>query len=169
MNEAIAPSGSAPSRRGTSLYEAHNLTLKGGTGVASYARALAQAAGRLGYDVDGLFGVERGLARGGDDRLNEVLVSMQSVDDEWLTPLEVAWRNIRYPFNALGGLRPVELPRSGLVVGPMADALSAVSGACSRRRGSIDVGMAHSRSTAGWRTSGCRTGPPTSTRRIPCR
>jgi glycosyltransferase involved in cell wall biosynthesis len=141
VNEAIAPSGGAPSRYGTILYEAHNLTLRGGTGVATYARALAQAAGRLGYGADGLFGVERGLARG-DDRLNEVLAFDAIGDDEGLTPLEVAWRYVRYPFNALGGLRPVELPRSGLVVGPMADALRPFRRVFAATR-LIDVAMAH--------------------------
>lgn len=141
MNDASAPSGGTPSRRETILYEAHNLTLRGGTGVATYARALAQAACRLGYGVDGLFGVERGLARG-DDRLNEVLAFDAIDDDEWLTPLEVAWRNIRYPFNALGGLRPVELPRSGLVVGPAADALRPFRRVFAATQ-LIDVSMAH--------------------------
>lgn len=127
MNDASASAGSAftasPSeRRRTILYEAHNLTVSGGTGIATYARALAQAAGRLGYDVDGLFGVERSLTRG-DDRLNEVLAFDAIDEDKWLSSLSVAWRNIRYPFNALGGLRPIELPRSGLVMGPIADAL----------------------------------------------
>ena len=44
-------------------------------------------------------------------------------DDESVGALEMAWRHVRYPFNALGGLRPVEVPRSGLVIGPIADAL----------------------------------------------
>ena len=135
---AVSPS---PSRRRTILYEAHNLTLSGGTGVATYARALAQAAGRLGYDVDGLFGVERGLTRG-DHHLNEVLAFDAIDDDKWLSPLEVAWRNVRYPFNALGGLRPIELPRSGLVMGPIAEALQPFRRVFAATR-LIDIAMAH--------------------------
>jgi glycosyltransferase involved in cell wall biosynthesis len=127
--------------RGTILYEAHNLTFKGGTGIATYARALAQAAGRLGYQVDGLFGVERGLARG-QDALNEILAFDAVDDNEWLSPLQVAWRTLNYPFNALGGMRPVELPRSGLVTGPIADALRPFRRAYASTR-LIDISMMH--------------------------
>ena len=136
-----SPSGPSPARHRTILYEAHNLTLSGGTGVATYARALAQSAGRLGYDVDGLFGVERGLTRG-DHRLNEVLAFDAIDEDKWLSPLEVAWRNVRYPFNALGGLRPMELPRSGLVMGPIAEALRPFRRVFAATR-LIDIAMAH--------------------------
>lgn len=122
MTDANPPSGGPSTRPGTILYEAHNLTLKGGTGIATYASALAQAAGRLGYGVHGLFGVERGLARG-QDRLNEVLAFDAVDEDERPSLPELAWRAVRYPFNALGGLQPIELSRSGLVVGPVADAL----------------------------------------------
>lgn len=96
--------------------------LSSGTGIATYSRELARAAGRLGHNVDGLFGVERGLTRG-DHRLNEVLAFDAIDNDRWLSALEVAWRNICYPFAALGGLRPMELPRSGLVMGPMEETL----------------------------------------------
>ena len=138
---ASSPAGPSPARRRTILYEAHNLTVSGGTGIATYARSLAQAAGRLGYQVDGLFGVERGLTRG-DHRLNEVLAFDAIDDDRWLHPLEVAWRSVRYPFNALGGLRPMELPRSGLVMGPIADALRPFSRVFAATR-LIDMAMAH--------------------------
>lgn len=130
-------------RRRTILYEAHNLTLSAGTGIATYARALAQAAGRLGYDVDGVFGVERSLTRG-DHRLNEVLAFDAIEDDKWLSRLEWAWRGIRYPFNALGGLRPIELPRSGLVMGPIADALQPFRRIFAATR-LMDEAMAHFR------------------------
>lgn len=127
--------------RGTILYEAHNLTFKGGTGIATYARALAHAAGRLGYRVDGLFGVERNLSHG-QDTLNEILAFDAIDDNEWPSPLQVAWRTLRYPFNALGGLRPVELPRSGLVMGPIADALRPFQRAFASTR-LIDISMGH--------------------------
>lgn len=129
------------STHGTILYEAHNLTFKGGTGIATYARALAQAAGRLGYGVDGLFGVERSLSRG-QDALNEILAFDAVDDNEWLSPFQVAWRTLNYPFNALTGMRPVELPRSGLVTGPIADALRPFRRAYASTR-LIDVSMAH--------------------------
>lgn len=135
------PASPSPARHRTILYEAHNLTVSGGTGIATYARALAEGAGRLGYDVDGLFGVERGLTRS-DHRLNEVL-AFDAIDaDKWPHPLEVAWRNVRYPFNALGGLRPIELPRSGLVMGPTADALRPFRRVFAATR-LIDDAMAH--------------------------
>jgi glycosyltransferase involved in cell wall biosynthesis len=104
------------------LYEAHNLTAKAGTGIATYARSLARSARRLGYEADAVFGVERDLVpnRG---RLNEIL-AFDAVPDYKYEPLwQSALRVARYPINAVGGLRPVLLRRSGLVVGPLADAL----------------------------------------------
>lgn len=127
--------------RGTILYEAHNLTFKGGTGIATYARALAQAAGRLGYGVDGLFGVERSLSHG-QDALNEILAFDAVDDNEWLSPYQAAWRTLCYPFNALAGMRPVELSLSGLVMGPIADALRPFERAYATTR-LIDISMAH--------------------------
>lgn len=140
QGKAAAAAAARPAR-GTILYEAHNLTFKGGTGIATYARALAQAAGRLGYQVDGLFGVERGLSRG-QDALNEILAFDAVDDNEWLSPLQAAWRTLNYPFNALGGMRPVELPRSGLVTGPIADALRPFKRAYASTR-LIDISMMH--------------------------
>lgn len=127
--------------RGTILYEAHNLTFKGGTGIATYARALAQAAGRLGYGVEGLFGVERSLSRG-QDALNEILAFDAVDDNEWLSSYQAAWRTLCYPFNALAGMRPVELSLSGLVMGPIADALRPFDRAYASTR-LIDISMAH--------------------------
>lgn len=122
MASTMAAPTTMPSRHGAILYEAQNVTLRSGTGIATYARALALAAARLGYRVDGLVSVERGLARG-QGRLNDVL-AFDAVDEhERPTLLEAALRYLGYPFNALGGLRPIELPRSGLVFGPMADVL----------------------------------------------
>lgn len=141
MASPMAAPTTIASRAGTILYEAQNLTLRSGTGIATYAQALAQAAGRLGYGVDGLVSVERGLARG-QGRLNDVL-AFDAVDEfERPTVLEVALRYLRYPFNAIGGLRPIELPRSGLVFGPMADALQPFHRVFATTR-LVDVGMAH--------------------------
>ncbi len=115
--------------------------LRSGTGIATYARSLAQAAGRLGYGVDGLVSVERGLVRG-QGRLNEILAFDAVNELERPTALEVALRYLYYPFNALGGLRPIELLRSGLVFGPMADALQPFHRVFATTR-LIDVAMAH--------------------------
>jgi len=118
-----APPMPAPPDRnppGPILYEVDNLTLKAGTGIATYARHLVCAASRLGYQVDGLIGVEHGLSpRSG--RLNEILAFDTVRDDEAEPILDVVLRYARYPFNALGGIQPVEVPLSGLVVGPTAE------------------------------------------------
>lgn len=133
---------SAPSpRRHSILYEVHNLAIKGGTGIATYARTLAEAAKRLGHDVDGLFSVERGLARG-QDRLNEILAFDAVADDEAVSRFEQIWRHLNYPFNALGGLRPIELVRSGLVVGPSTEVLRPFRRVLAATR-LIDVSMMH--------------------------
>lgn len=45
------------------LIEGHNLTLAAGTGIATYARQLAAALGRLGYDSSVLIGANRGISK----------------------------------------------------------------------------------------------------------
>jgi glycosyltransferase involved in cell wall biosynthesis len=128
-------------RRGTILYEAHTLTSKAGTGIATYARTLAKAASRLGYDVDGLFGAYRTLdPRKG--RMNEVLAFDAVPEHDSVGLLELAWRYARYPFIALGGLAPVEVPRTGLVVSPVADELRPYSRLFAATR-LFEVGQAH--------------------------
>ncbi|MEK7995145.1 MAG: glycosyltransferase family 1 protein [Planctomycetota bacterium] len=119
MTLSPAPSPVAAGRPGPILYEVNNMALKAGTGIATYARHLAQAAARLGYESHGLIGVEGGLA-GRDRRLNEIL-AFDATRDDLESLWEVALRYARYPFNALGGIRPAEIPLSGLVVGPMAE------------------------------------------------
>jgi glycosyltransferase involved in cell wall biosynthesis len=141
MLEVTDSPARSPAVRGTILYEAHNLTIGSGTGIATYARELALAAGRLGYNAQGLFGVERGLARG-EDRLNEVLAFDAIEEDQRLTAFEWAWRNIRYPLNALFGLRPINVHRTGLVVGPMADTLRPFHRVLAVTR-LIDISTAH--------------------------
>lgn len=118
MSEAAVAGGR------TILFEASNLGLAAGTGIATYARALARAAARLGHAPLGLFDVERAL----DPRrpaLSEIL-AFDAIDPDrapgWI---ETALRYLRYPVNALGGFRPVEIPTSGLVVGPATDGLRA--------------------------------------------
>jgi glycosyltransferase involved in cell wall biosynthesis len=106
---------------GAILYESHNLTLKAGTGIATYARALARAAKRLGYSADALFGVQRMAGRHG--RLNEIL-AFDAISEAGEPPfLERALNTVLAPVAALGGLSPIRLPRTGMVVGSMADVL----------------------------------------------
>lgn len=119
MTVSPAPSPVAAGRPGPILYEVNNMALKAGTGIATYARHLAQASARLGYESHGLIGVEGTLA-GRDRRLNEIL-AFDATRDDVEALWEVALRYARYPFNALGGIRPAEVPLSGLVVGPTAE------------------------------------------------
>lgn len=115
----MAPSG--PSQR-TILFEASNLGLAAGTGIATYARSLASAAGRLGFTSAGLFDVARALdAR--DGALNEVLAFDAIDPNEGVPPLTRVLRSLYSPFNALGGLRPIELTHSGVVIGQATGAL----------------------------------------------
>jgi glycosyltransferase involved in cell wall biosynthesis len=125
----------------TILFEASNLGSATGTGIATYARTLAGAAGRLGFATAGLFDVARPLDRR-QRQLNEVLAFDAVEADEPVSPLALAWRYLNYPFNALGGLRPVELARSGLVIGPATAALGAFGQAYAATR-LIDNCMAH--------------------------
>ena len=104
------------------LYEVQNLTLRGATGIATYARSLAKAAGRLGYEANALIGVERDVSLK-HGRLNEVLAFDAVSEDELEAWWQVALRVARYPFNALGGLTPVALQESGLVISPLAEQL----------------------------------------------
>jgi len=103
------------------LYEIHNLAAPRGTGIATYARALAHSARRLGYETDALLGVERSL---GDQKghLREILAFDAVPDDKDESLLQAIHRVVRYPINAVGGFKPVLLPRTGLIVGPPADA-----------------------------------------------
>ncbi len=45
------------------LFEAHALTLKTGTGIATYARNLAKTASGAGYDAELLLGIDRPINR----------------------------------------------------------------------------------------------------------
>lgn len=127
----------------TILFEVSNLGLAAGTGIATYARALAKAAGHLGFTPLGLFDVARALDRR-EKALNEILAFDAIDPDEGASPLEFAWRCLRYPFNALGGFRPVEIQRSGVVIGPATEALRAFQQAYGVTR-LLDAAKAHFR------------------------
>ncbi len=108
----------------TILFEASNLGLASGTGIATYARALASAASRLGFRSVGLFDVARTLhAR--EAALNEVLAFDAIAPGEGTSPLTTVFQWLCAPFSALGGLRPIELSRSGVVIGQATGALRA--------------------------------------------
>jgi glycosyltransferase involved in cell wall biosynthesis len=110
MTEAGGKSGSP-----SILFEASNLGLAAGTGIATYARALAGAAGRIGFAPLGLFDVARRLDRR-HGALNEVL-AFDAVDPaEGIPSLEGLWRLVSSPVRTFGGLHPFEIPHSGVVV-----------------------------------------------------
>lgn len=117
MSDAVPAAGER-----SILFEASNLGLAAGTGIATYARALARAAGRLGFTPLGLFDVARPLnPRQG--ALNDVLAFDAIAPDEGVSPLAHVVRTVSAAVNTLGGLRPVELPQSGVVVGHATAAL----------------------------------------------
>jgi glycosyltransferase involved in cell wall biosynthesis len=103
---------------GPILYEVDNLTLRAGTGIATYARNLAQAASRLGYSADAVFSVAQKLSSQ-DSRLNEILAFDAPRERE--SSLNSLLRHVWSPFSALRGIRLTELSLSGLVVGPATD------------------------------------------------
>ncbi len=105
--------------RGRILYEVENLTLKSGTGIATYAGNLGASGRRLGYETHAVFSVARTLGRK-DLRLNEIL-AFDAVPTERIS----AFTRTSFAFRSLLGLHPVEIPQSGLVVRPAADRFSA--------------------------------------------
>jgi glycosyltransferase involved in cell wall biosynthesis len=124
------------------LYEVDNLAARTASGIGTYARALAQSARRLGYQTDALFGVEARLdPRGGP--VNEIL-AFDAPDQKFEPLLRRVTRIVSYPFNALGGLRPLPLPRTGLVVSPLVELLSPFRQVLVSTRLS-DVSMVHFR------------------------
>jgi glycosyltransferase involved in cell wall biosynthesis len=135
------PMASGGIRQRTILFEASNLGLAAGTGIATYARALASAAGRLGFTSVGLFDVARAL----DPRektLNEVLAFDAIDPGQGVSPLTLALRFLYAPFNALGGLRTVELTQSGIVIEQATAALRAFNKVYAATR-LIEAGRMH--------------------------
>jgi glycosyltransferase involved in cell wall biosynthesis len=102
------------------LYEVQNLALQAGTGIATYARNLASASIRLGYAPSALISVRRSLG-GRNSQLNEILAFDSVPDREVESWWRAAVRIGSYPFKAVGGIKPVMLPRSGIVVGPQSE------------------------------------------------
>lgn len=136
----MSDAASAASERSI-LFEASNLGLAAGTGIATYARALARAAGRLGFTPLGLFDVARTLDRR-QGSLNDVLAFDAIAPDEGVSPLAQALRTVSAAINTLGGLRPVELPQSGVVIGQATAALREFRTAYAATR-LIEAGRVH--------------------------
>ncbi|MFZ5784754.1 MAG: glycosyltransferase family 4 protein [Pseudomonadota bacterium] len=97
------------------LFEASNLGLATGTGIATYARTLASAAGRLGFTPLGLLDVARPLDRR-QPALTEILAFDAVAPNEPVPPLAAAWRALSRPFATLGGVHALQIPQTGVVV-----------------------------------------------------
>jgi len=98
--------------------DAFNLARPHGTGIATYARILAQAAGALGHHVSLLFGSKIGDS--GDPLLNEVALMDGGRDTKKKQPFPVL---VQQGLGALNGTlrarRGFEVPMSGQVVMPV--------------------------------------------------
>jgi len=106
----------------TILFEAHNLTLAKGTGIATYARHLSQAARRVGYATSALIGLNANI-----DLRDPVLGEIQLYDvpskqwDVLKRPQLVTDFLAGAPF----GIRPFRLPAGGQVIPPVPGQFSA--------------------------------------------
>jgi glycosyltransferase involved in cell wall biosynthesis len=101
----------------TIVYEGHNLTLRSGAGVATYARNLAVAARTLGYTTKVLVGVNKELQRK-EPLLTEIALYDARSDkgpSSWPAMLEIAKSAvIGKPF----GIRTMEFAPSPTILGP---------------------------------------------------
>ncbi len=102
------------------LIEGHNLTLGAGTGIATYARVLADTTAHLGYRSDVLVGTPRALARK-DPALSEVGFFDYARKP---TLMQLAGLEVRKLTGAPFGISPFTLRCSGEVVGAVAQGLS---------------------------------------------
>lgn len=98
------------------LLEAHAMTLKQGTGIATYARNLASTASGLGHHVELLIGVERKI-NGRDALLSEVVLN-DVVDLKAIDPIKMACRAIDWTVGVPTGARTQRLPEPRIVLDP---------------------------------------------------
>lgn len=98
------------------LIECHDLTLKTGTGIATYTKNLAQAAKSLGFRTQALHAVSNPV-RKSQAFLNEVLIGEDGGGRKG-APLTSRWRrNLRYVAGSPFGASPQKIEMSGIVVG----------------------------------------------------
>jgi glycosyltransferase involved in cell wall biosynthesis len=106
---------------GTILYEARNLTLSSGTGIATYARSLVQTARGLGYDTDALIATAMPL-----DRRDPVLNDVHLYDARRRLPFMAQRKlDLAYLLGAPFGIETVRVGRTGTVIDPHPGALDA--------------------------------------------
>ncbi len=106
----------------TILIEGHNLTLRTGVGVATYARNLAMAARYLGYSTKALIGVDRPLSRR-DPILSEIAI-YDARPQQWPSISVQADLASSAVFGRPFGITPVEIWRTGVVIDPAQSCLS---------------------------------------------
>ncbi len=98
------------------IFESDNLTLKRGTGIATYARNLASVAKSAGYSTGALFGTRAPMMEK-DPVINEI----ELFDSERPAKFNArAWmrRMAIYLVRDPAGVRPVQLRRDGIVIDP---------------------------------------------------
>ncbi len=104
QGEAVSP---------TILYDGLNLSLKKGTGVATYTRGLLSAAHALGYRTGVVHGIRGNIPR--DPMLREVVLFDDSAERP-ADPLHTLRRWLQRRIAAPFGVRPVPIPLSGTVI-----------------------------------------------------
>ncbi|KAA6488440.1 glycosyltransferase family 4 protein [Agrobacterium rhizogenes] len=97
----------------TILYDGLNLSLKKGTGVATYTRSLMSTAQALGYKTGVVHGIQGNIPR--DPMLREVILFDDS-SERPTGPLFTARRWLRRRIAAPFGVKPVPIPLNGTVI-----------------------------------------------------
>lgn len=98
------------------LLEAHALTLKQGTGIATYARNLAKTTATAGYDTELLVGIDRALNRR-DPLLAEIRLYDANPPSGW-DPLRAIARATDWTIGVPAGARAQRLPSQRIVLDP---------------------------------------------------
>jgi glycosyltransferase involved in cell wall biosynthesis len=99
----------------TIVIEGHNLTLKTGAGVATYARNLAATAHNLGFVTTALVGIERPLNR--DPVLREIALHDARPQGRFSLPVQASLASSAI-FGRPFGITPMEITRTGTVHEP---------------------------------------------------
>ncbi|MFB9948275.1 glycosyltransferase family 4 protein [Rhizobium puerariae] len=98
----------------TILYDGLNLSLKKGTGVATYARSLLTTARALGYHTGVVYGIQSNIPR--DPMLREIVLFDDNAQQEGGSALSMTKRWLRRRIAAPFGIRPVPIPLNGTVI-----------------------------------------------------
>ncbi|GAU82900.1 glycosyltransferase family 1 protein [Bosea sp. BIWAKO-01] len=104
------------------LLEAHSLTLKRGTGIATYSRNLGKAAEQAGCSVELLMGVDRKINRR-DPLLAEIGLH-DANQQQGFAPFRAAARARDWAIGVPGGAGTVPMPGHRIVIDPASGLLS---------------------------------------------